>query len=77
MVQSRTKLIELFISNLANSVVHEILEKAIDREEIADKYRKEIKNSIERKKDELDKLLFEKIVIKSEIEKYQQNLSDI
>ena len=47
MVQNRTKLIELFISNLANSIVHEILERAIDREEIADKYRKEIKNSLD------------------------------
>jgi len=47
MAQNRNKLIELFISNLANSIVHEILERAIDREEIADKYRKEIKNSFE------------------------------
>jgi hypothetical protein len=45
MVQNRNKLIELFVSNLANSIVHEILERAIDKEEIADKYRKEIKNS--------------------------------
>ena len=42
---NRNKLIELFISNLANVVVHNILEKAIALEEIAEKYRKETLNS--------------------------------
>jgi uncharacterized protein with HEPN domain len=44
---NRNKLIELFISNLANAVVHDILEKAVAAEEIADKYRKEIVNSFQ------------------------------
>lgn len=33
------------ISNLANSVTHQILEKAIDKQEISEKYGKEVKNS--------------------------------
>jgi len=42
MPQNRKKLIELFIGNIMNAIVHNILEKAIDKEEIADKYRKEL-----------------------------------
>jgi len=42
---NRNKLIEIFISNLANAVIHRILEKAIDEQEIANAYNKEIKNS--------------------------------
>lgn len=45
MSQNRNKLIELFIGNLTNAVLHKILEKAIKQEEIAKKYEKEIKNS--------------------------------
>ena len=45
MVQNRNKLIDLFIGNIANAIVHEILEKAIEKEEIADKYRKELELS--------------------------------
>ncbi len=41
MVQNRKKLIELFIGNISNYVVHRILENAIEKEEMADKYRKE------------------------------------
>lgn len=44
---NRNKLIDRFISNLSNAVLHEILEKAIDKEEIAEKYNKEIRNSWE------------------------------
>ena len=44
---NRNKLIELFVSNLTNAVVHDILEKAITIEEIANRYRKEIINSFE------------------------------
>ncbi len=41
MVQNRKKLIDLFIGNISNSVVHKILEKAIDNDEIINKYIKE------------------------------------
>lgn len=47
MVQNRNRLIELFIGNISNSVVHRILEKAIDNEELTDKYRKELITSFE------------------------------
>ncbi|MEK6836975.1 MAG: hypothetical protein AABX94_04910 [Nanoarchaeota archaeon] len=47
MVQNRNKLIELFIGNLFNSIVHEILEKAVSKELVADKYRKELASSFE------------------------------
>ena len=50
MVQNRNKLIELFIGNASNSIVHRILEKAIAKErneEISDKYRKELITSFE------------------------------
>ena len=45
MVQNRNKLVELFIANLSNAIIHKILEKAINIKEIASKYNKEIKNS--------------------------------
>jgi predicted DNA binding CopG/RHH family protein len=45
MAQNRNKLIDLFISNLSNAVLHRILEKAISDIEIMQKYSKEIKNS--------------------------------
>lgn len=45
---NRNKLIELFISNLSTAIVHQILELAIaDRQEISEKYNKEVKNSWE------------------------------
>lgn len=47
MVQNRNKLIELFISNITNSIVHEILEKAIFQNELIRKYNKELLNSLE------------------------------
>lgn len=47
MVQNRNKLIELFIGNISNSIVHQILEKAVSKELIADKYRKELITSFE------------------------------
>ena len=45
MVQSRNRLIELFIGNISNSVIHGILEKAIDNKELSDRYNKELLNS--------------------------------
>ena len=47
MSQNRNKLLDLFISNLSNAVLHRILEKAIGLPEIINKYDKEIKNSWE------------------------------
>lgn len=47
MVHNRNKLIDLFIGNLTNVVVHRILEIAIDSEEIARKYEKELITSFE------------------------------
>lgn len=44
---NRNKLIEVFISNLTNAVVHQILERAIDKQEISEVYNKEVKNSWE------------------------------
>lgn len=45
MPQNRNQLIEIFIGNITNAITHRILEKAIDKQEIADKYRKELINS--------------------------------
>ena len=47
MVQNRNKLIELFIGNISNSIVHNILERAVSKELMADKYRKELITSLE------------------------------
>ena len=47
MDQNRSKLIELFIGNMSNVILHKILEKAITDIDIADRYNKEIKNSFE------------------------------
>lgn len=41
----RNRNIERLISNLANAVIHQILEKAIDKNELKDYYRNEIINS--------------------------------
>ena len=40
-------MIELFIGNISNAVVHKILERAVSKELIADKYRKELITSFE------------------------------
>ncbi len=47
MVQNRNKLIEFFIGNISNAIVHEILERAVNEEFIADKYRKDLRTSFE------------------------------
>ena len=47
MAQNRKKLIDLFIGNISNSIIHKILEKAIDKEEISVKYSKELITSRE------------------------------
>lgn len=46
-MQNRNKLIDLFIGNLSNSIVHQILERAVSKEIVADKYRKELITSFE------------------------------
>jgi len=55
-VQNRNKLIELFIGNISNSIVHEILERAVSKEPIADKYRKELITSFEVAKKYMEKI---------------------
>ncbi len=47
MSQNRNKLIELFIGNMSNSAVHEILEKAIKEENIRNHYNKELSISLD------------------------------
>lgn len=47
MVQNRKKLIDLFIGNIANSIIHKILEKAIENKEISRRYGKELTTSQE------------------------------
>lgn len=47
MPQNRNKLIELFIGNISNSIIHKILEKAVDDKDIADRYGKELTTSLE------------------------------
>lgn len=56
MSQNRNKLIDLFVGNLANAILHRILEKAIKQEEIAVKYQKEVRNSWEIAKDYREKI---------------------
>lgn len=45
MTQNKNLLIQLFVGNIYNAIVHKILEKAIDKEEIKEKYNKELKSS--------------------------------
>ncbi|HLC57016.1 MAG TPA: hypothetical protein VJH95_00430 [Candidatus Nanoarchaeia archaeon] len=46
MAQNRNKLIELFIGNLSNAVLHSMLEKAISNNELAGRYRQELITSL-------------------------------
>lgn len=47
MPQNRNKLIGLFIGNISNAIVHQILEKAIDDDNIRNHYDKELKVSLD------------------------------
>ena len=47
MSQNRNRLIDLFVGNISNSVVHRILEKAIDDENIRKYYDKEFLTSLD------------------------------
>ena len=44
-MMNRGKLIERFIGNISNSIVYQILEKAINQEEISGRYNKELLTS--------------------------------
>lgn len=44
-MQNRNKLLDLFIGNISNAVLHTILETAIDNPQIANKYEKELTTS--------------------------------
>jgi len=46
MVQNRGKLIDLFIGNLSNAIVHRILEQSVEDKTLREYYEKEILNSI-------------------------------
>lgn len=56
MSQNRNKLIELLISHLSNSIIHSILEKSYPSPEVHEKYKKEVKNSINQAKKYRDKI---------------------
>lgn len=59
MTQNRNKLIDLFIGNASNAVLHRILEKAIlglNNLEVAGKYRKEINTSYDAAKKYREKI---------------------
>ena len=47
MTQNRNKLIDLFIGNIANAVVHKILEQAVEDELLRKYYDKELRNSFD------------------------------
>ena len=47
MVQNRNRFIILLLGNLANAIVHKILEKSSNEPELSGKYRKELLNSLE------------------------------
>ncbi|MEK6907455.1 MAG: hypothetical protein AABW45_02910 [Nanoarchaeota archaeon] len=47
MNQNRNKLIDLFIGNISNAIIHKILENAIKDENIRLRYEKELTNSME------------------------------
>ena len=56
MVQNRNKLIKLFIGNISNAIIHEVLEKAINDSEISDRYQKEINVSFNNAKEYREKI---------------------
>ncbi len=56
MTQNRNKMLDLFIGNLSNAIVHKILEKSIENPEISKSYFKEVKNSWDAAKKYRDKI---------------------
>ena len=53
---NKNRVVNLFVSNLANVIVHKVLEIAIDRPEIASVYTKEVKNSLQIAKNYREKI---------------------
>ena len=47
MSQNRNKIINLFIGNIANAIIHRTLEKATKQEELLNRYEKELLTSLE------------------------------
>lgn len=56
MVQNRNKLIELFIGNISNAIVHEIVGKAIDDDNIRNHYNIELKISVDKARSYREKI---------------------
>ena len=56
MVQNRNKLMELFIGNISNAIVHEILGKAIDDDNIRNHYNIELKISVDKARSYREKI---------------------
>jgi len=56
MVQNRKKLVDLFIGNISNFIVHEILEKATGDEKLSNKYGKELTTSFNIAKEYREKI---------------------
>ena len=44
-MQNKSKLVRIFIGNIANAVVHEVLENAIEEQSLRSHYGKEMQNS--------------------------------
>jgi hypothetical protein len=55
-MKNRNQLIDAFISNISNAIIHKILETAIDMPDITEKYVKEVKNSWEIAKNYREKI---------------------
>lgn len=72
---NRNKLLKLFVSNLANVIIHRVLEKAIDKPEIAKVYTKEVKNSFEIAKKYREKINpIDKVLPSQDIEDLRQKI---
>jgi len=48
MSQNKKSIVDKFIGNLSNAVIHEILEKAINDEQVSKRYNKEISISLDK-----------------------------
>ncbi len=74
-MQNKSKLVEIFIGNIANAVVHQVLENAIKEENLRAYYGKEMQNSFSlakryrKKLNPVDKPLTESDEIKEKIVK--------
>ena len=56
MVQNRNKLIDLFIGNLSNAILHRILEQSVEDEDLSRYYGKEALNSVKIAKNYREKI---------------------